>query len=108
MCYDTGGCFFSNANCEEKNRFSYYFLSVDYLHSTKSFFSSSDDWRGSSSGSRTTSGFDSGFEGFDRKPSGTNLWEKEFEVLKTTTATTSKPKSDWGNTFDDGFSANNK
>lgn len=30
--------FFSNANCEVKNRYFYYFLSVDYLHSTKSFF----------------------------------------------------------------------
>jgi hypothetical protein len=68
----------------------------------------SDDWKGNGSSSRATSAFDSGtsgFEGFDRKPSGgSNLWEKEFEVMKSTNV---KPKSDWGNTFDDMSASNN-
>lgn len=71
------------------------------------------DWRSSGNGSR---GFDNsgGFDGFDRKPSsgltssgsGSNIWEKEFEVMKQTNVK-SKPSSEWSNAFEDSSSNNN-
>ena len=55
-------------------------------------------------------GSSGGFGGFDRKPSGTNLWEKEFEVMKQTNVQVKSKSSanDWSNTFEESSSNNNK
>ena len=94
----------------------YYFYSKYMLLNLSNFYSNESDWRSSGNGSgdgNRSGGFENssgGFGGFDRKPnSGTNLWEKEFEVMKQTNVVKSKSTTnDWSNSFQDSSSNNNK
>ena len=86
------------------------------LLNLSNFYSNESDWRSSGNGSgdgNRSGGFENssgGFGGFDRKQnSGTNLWEKEFEVMKQTNVVKSKSTTnDWSNSFQDSSSNNNK